>query len=779
MHTEYEPSALQRMPEQTPWDMARQHTGVSERWEAVWARSRAGRHTMIVGPHTVPPAPPDLQVLRVQCEASRTSGGTLDAARRAVAHCLGEDLHVPEPLRAASGQGLRQRFLGDLPTPALDALLVDVCNRLTTQTQGHAVLAFEAIDAADETTVDTIAQILQRPGWLRLPLLLTVHGRPQGRVVELVYLLHRDEGEAAVVTIEDDTPPAALAAPCDWTGLPADVLRVLRASAVLGTTIDAALVAQLLEEPLPMVLEKLQEATDAGVPLTDGGAGQLTWPAALVTALQQRTLPSLLQYWHARLGEMLSDRQAPEPDPAMLYAPRRHAQPPTLPAPGVATSPPVAEARAQTMGTRPGVGPLAPRAQVGGDPARAASHLQAAGRTEAAVEHYLVAVREAAARGDVRRAYGLTEQALALLDQLPITAPHALLRAQLLLERAALQWHGALLGSAFTLPEALASLAAAKASLLDDVPPEIVAQLAALTAGVCYDMGDQGALQHALAELQESSHQLVQAGALLPAARLLNDQAAIHMRLGDLVRATYLLSQAHERFEHHLRQHPQDTMALEELAGTKHLAARLPLHVQVPPGYEEASYAQGLAHAQAAEAIYQRLGQQRPLTHVWETMGRLALQRGELAVAQERLTAAFELQRQLGDVAGLARSTAALADLCMRAGQLDQAVALLAHSITLNFDKGSPIGLAFNRHTLGALLQAAAQVQGPDAMQLRDALADLESRLTQAESVLGRVGLPGAVGDEARAPSQGTTRAQAPRSGSADDLQSSAPQRGF
>ena len=77
---------------------------------------------------------------------------------------------------------------------------------------------------------------------------------------------------------------------------------MLRASAVLGTTFEAALVAQLLEEPLRMVLEKLQEATDAGVPLTDRGAGQLTWPAALVAALQQRTLPSLLRYWHARLG---------------------------------------------------------------------------------------------------------------------------------------------------------------------------------------------------------------------------------------------------------------------------------------------------------------------------------------------------------------------------------------------------------------------------------------------------------------------------------------------
>ena len=57
---------------------------------------------------------------------------------------------------------------------------------------------------------------------------------------------------------------------------------MLRACAVLGTTFEAALVARLLEEPLSLVLEKLQEATDAGVPLVDRGEGQLTWPAPLV-----------------------------------------------------------------------------------------------------------------------------------------------------------------------------------------------------------------------------------------------------------------------------------------------------------------------------------------------------------------------------------------------------------------------------------------------------------------------------------------------------------------
>jgi tetratricopeptide (TPR) repeat protein len=773
-------STRQRMQEEATVDMASRHTMMQERWEAVWERSRAGRHTVVVGPPTLPLAPYDLQVLRVRCDAFGTSGGALDAARRSVAALLGEELRALEPRGAAFEQGLRYRFLGGMPTPSLDALLVEACNRLATQTEGHAVLAFEAIDATDEATVATLAQILQRPGWLRLPLLLTVRGIPQGRVAELVYLLHHTDGEAAVIEIADEATPDEVAAPCDWTLFPADVLRVLRASAVLGTTFEAELVAYLLEEPLHTVLEKLQEATDAGVPLADRGEGQLTWPAAIVADLQKSTLPSLLRFWHARLGELISggkpsdrtglpssalrtvargpstaqaeeprapSQRAPEADLDQLFEPPRRSGLPTQAAPAAAR-PPVADSREQTTGAHLRAGKPVPPSHLIGDQTRAATHWQAAGRTEAAVKHYLSAVHEAAVRGDAQRAYGLAEQALTLLDQLPTTPSQALLRAQLLLEKGCLQWHGALLGAAFTLPEALASLEAAKASLPDDVPPEVVEQLAVATAGVCYDVGDQEALQRALAELRESSHRLVQAGALLPAACLLNDQAAIYMRLGDPVRATYLLSQAHERFEGHLRQHPDDAMALEELAGTEHLLARLPLHVQVPPGREEESYVRGLEHARIAETIYQRLGQHHHLTRVWDTMGRLALQHGNLEVAQERLTAALKLQQQLGDVTGLARSTAALADLCMLASQFDDAVALLAKSITLNSEKGSPIGLAFNRQTLGILTRAVSQTHGPDAEKQRRALADVESRLAQAEAVLGRVRLPGEAGNQ-------------------------------
>ena len=427
---------------------------VQERWDVVWERSRAGRHTVVIGPDTLPPAPSDLQVLCVRCDAPGTSGGVLDAAQRRVAQRLGEEVPAPEPGRARFEQGLRQRFLGDMPGPSLDARLVEACNRLADQTAGRTVLAFEAIDAADEATIATLAQILQRPGWLRLPLLLTARSTPQGRGAELVYLLYHEDGEAAVIEIEGEAPGEE-AAPFAWTTLPAEVLRVLRAGAVLGTTFDAALVARLLEEPLAVVLEKLQEAVDAGVPLADRGEGQFTVSPDTIAALQNSILPSLLTFWHARLGEILSGGQradrvglpsaAPRPgardrrvaqadtafdlsqgdseaDLATLFEPTRRSMPPTQTM-QEETPAPVADAGEQPAGVHQRAGRTVSPSRLPGDQTRAASHLQAAGRTEAAVEQYLAAVREAVAHGDARRAYGLAEQALTLLDTLPASPP--------------------------------------------------------------------------------------------------------------------------------------------------------------------------------------------------------------------------------------------------------------------------------------------------------------------------------------------------------------------
>jgi tetratricopeptide (TPR) repeat protein len=784
-----------------PTNNEREYVMGHNTWEAVWRRVRGGKHVIVTGAGTLPAIPSDLQVLCVNCQTLSAGGSVLDAVLQKLEQLLGETLVPAEAVQPSPGAGLRQRFAGDMPGQSLDALFVEACNRLTQQPGGHTVMAFESIDAADEITVTTLAQILRYPGWLQLPLLLTVRSVPQGLVAELIYLLCRDDGNEALIDLPPETTPEEVPAAFDWTALPADVLRVLRAGSVLGATFEAELVARLLAVPLGTVLETLQWAADAGVPLADRGEGRFSLPAEGMQALQSRILPSLLTHWHARLGDILRrgrptaaateltqpvarglqrepvttphtgrpvqaeasfersardatvDRLAAPPltDYAELFEPAKgtgapEATPPLSVAPEEMAHGRTAESDIPPASPRQTAGQPLPPTKAPGDQPRAAAHLQAAGQTDAAIEQYLVAIQEAAARGDARRAFRLAEQALTLFETLPPSKRRALLQAQLLLEKGRLQWHGALLGASFTLQEALTSLQTAKSSLPGDAPPEVVGQLAAVIAGVCYDLGDMAALQGALETLTESSRRLLNSGESLVATRLLNDQAAVYMRLGDPVRASHLLSKSREVFERLLRQNPHDPTALNELAETNHLLARLPLHVQVRPGREAEAYTSSLEHARAAEHTYQQLGQQQQLARVWETMGRLELQRGQLQAAQERLSAALTLQQQIGDVTGLARSAAALADLFVRAGRPGEATALLADSIRLNFQKGSSIGLAFNRRAVDALTQAVAPGQGPGAEQLRRALHEVEGRLTQAESVLGRLVLPGEVG---------------------------------
>jgi tetratricopeptide (TPR) repeat protein len=762
-------------------------------WEAVWERLRAGRHAIAIGPIALPTVPSDLKVVRVNCEAIGPGGGTLDAARRKVIQLLGEDLLPSGPTPGQLEAGFRRRLLGELPGPPLDAQLVDVCNQLSERTGGRATLIFEAVDAADVPTLESFARLLQRPGWLRLPLLLTVRGVPQGPVAELINLMRQAHADAGIFEIGGDILIGEVVTPFAFTTLPPDVLRLLRAASMFGSTFEADMVARLLDEPLGAVLERLQGAADAGAPLADRGEGQFSLPPDAIRALQSRILPSLLTFWHARLGEILSGKQlvgrraAPMPREAgmrsgelppaareqtadqteawvdlpktaavadaesarpglsyaSLFESRQRAEAPSQAMQQGAAPPATADVSKQAFGPRRRVGETAPTAGRPEDQTRAAAHLQAAGQTESAVEQYLAAVREVASRGDAHRAYGIVEQGLKLLEELPVSHRRALLRAQLLLERAALQWRGALIGAPFTLQQALVSLETARSSLPKDAPPDMVGRLAATIAGVCYDLGDLDSLQRALGELTEASRQLLEANEAMLAARLLNDQAAIYVRLGDPVRATHLLERSRELFEGRLRTRADDAVALEELAETHHLLARLPMHAPIRPGREADALAMSLEHAQAAERAYQVLGERQELARVWETMGRLALQHGQHAPAQQRLSAALTSQQQLGDVIGAARSTAALAELYRMTGRLADALALLDNSIRLNFEKGSPLGLAVNRRALSALADAVTQAQGPGVGDLRGAVEEVKRHLTQAESVLGRMELPG------------------------------------
>jgi tetratricopeptide (TPR) repeat protein len=298
-------------------------------------------------------------------------------------------------------------------------------------------------------------------------------------------------------------------------------------------------------------------------------------------------------------------------------------------------------------------------------------------------------------------------------------------------------------GTQVTLQDALASLHSAKAVLPETSPLEVAAELAVLTAGVCYDLGALDDLQYALGELTAVCRRWLDAGAPMQAARLLNDQAAIYVRLGDPVRAAHLLMESQKLFEAVLQTRPDDDVVVRELAATDHLLARLPLHTPLRPGREANAYAISLERASRAESAYERLGQPRELARVWETIGRLELGRGRFEAAQGRLLTALQLQKRIGDATGLARTTGALAEVCMATNQLREAATLLADSVGLNFDKGSPIGLAFNRRVLEALRQAANEVQAPETSSLVGILEEVEHRLTQAENILGQIALPG------------------------------------
>jgi len=117
-------------------------------------------------------------------------------------------------------------------------------------------------------------------------------------------------------------------------------------------------------------------------------------------------------------------------------------------------------------------------------------------------------------------------------------------------------------------------------------------------------------------------------------------------------------------------------------------------------------------------------------------MGRLELLREHLEAAAEHLLEAIAIQQKVGDVLGLARTTAALSDGLARAKRIPEALSLLADSIELNLRQGTPFGLAHNRAALEVL-----RTRIGDDERLRDAANHVEKLLDKAESIVGRAEL--------------------------------------
>lgn len=811
----------------------------------LWERVRAGRHTAVLG--ISPGEPPvGVRVVRVRCDIPPTTLGPLHEARRKVELLLGSQTPLFDQARDRMVQGLRRRLLGDVPALAGERATVEILNRLASSSDRPAALLFEAIDAADDATLATLRGVLAQPGWLKLPVVLVFRSNaPSGAAAALLAAL-AEVDPAAVIRAPAKAPPPAKGAPppeaFPFRKLPPPVLRVLRAGAIVGSGFEAELVADLLGVDLLDVLDVLQEALDAGVPVEDLGEGRFRLPDATLDALRASMLPSLMTAWHQRVADLLGgideargapsmdldfeSEPPPAPDSAEGFVPTRRgreriSERPAAAAPSIevpATMPPAGRSPRAVSVTMPaaalpldvklpdlapetpeeeprpnawpyaeifapgsntpqpsasplprgvweaapavtdaGAASIRPRAagpartppareqtSARGDDARAAVHLAAAGDMDAAAERWFAALRRAAELGAQPQAAAYAEKALGILDALPVAPRRRRLRARVLLELGRLRWQamapvpspGAPAAEpGFTLPGALASLEAAREGLAADDPPELGAEIAAVIAGVCYDLGDMASLSRALDELRDASRALMEAGDPLGAARLLNDQAAVYVRLGDPVQATHLLTESRKVFEERAA---SDPVAAVEMAETDHLFARIPLHVAARPGRESDALTMGLDHALAAERTYKRLDARRDLARVWETMGRLELRKGRLDRARERLTAAVEAEEVLGDLVGLARSTAALSELLAASGRVHDALAVLSDSVALNFEKGSPIGLAFNRRALATLAPLAG-----DSREESVLLDETRSRLEAAERVLGKMVLPG------------------------------------
>ena len=365
------------------------------------------------------------------------------------------------------------------------------------------------------------------------------------------------------------------------------------------------------------------------------------------------------------------------------------------------------------------------------DAQRAATHAEAAGMWATACGQHLAAAERSALAGLQRRAQEHAAQALALAANLPDREERRCVQLTALMIAGRARWQCTPDDEQATLQLALTTFSECRQLIRESDPVALRAELAALIAHVQYDVGTPAALEAALRELTLASQLMLDAGRPLDAARLLNDEAAVWVKLGDPVRAHYLLSRSHEVFSKVVSSHPAAAL---ELAETEHLLARLLLQAPARPGRERDAWQLGVEHGRAAEEAYRGVADGQSLGRVWETLARLELRLGNFDASARHLEDARELQLKLGDGIGLARSSAAAADLLLSRRDYAPALERLADSVRLNTEKGLRTGLEANR----TRLQQLAEVL-PDLFQdARRALEQrVESALDRSELALG------------------------------------------
>lgn len=325
----------------------------------VWTRAAAGRPSVVVGGPIPVATVEGVRPLRVPCDLPRGPLGPLLEAQARARRLLGRNQPLLESAADRLRTGLRRTLLGGSGPEDAVASVVATLNLLAEASSVPRALVLDAVEAADPATLSALQRIIERPGWLRMPLILGIRSADgAGRIARLLDALRTQVGPDAIIEEEPGAVDALEAADAERAALdrlppdlPADVRRILRAGALAGPAFEARLVAELLAVDEAAVLEALQEAVDRGVPIEDDGEGGFRLPGRLVDAIRQGLLPSLARAWHRRLAALL----APAPSDSISVVPRAE------PGPGdsveLAPDPPI---RAPQISAQPlGMGPEA------------------------------------------------------------------------------------------------------------------------------------------------------------------------------------------------------------------------------------------------------------------------------------------------------------------------------------------------------------------------------------------------------------------------------------
>lgn len=697
------------------------------------------------------PAKLSATVVRISCDVPRETYGPLLALAQRVRFLMGDAEPVFQTARQQVFE-LTRRVLGEASSAKVAlGQIVHEANRLA---KGPACIVLDSVDAADEASLDALKQILERPGWLKVPLVLGwKSAEPTGLALEVLNALTKTEGDEAVLHAPAQPPPSSFST----SALPSDARFVMRAASVVGPAFELPLLCDLVGQSPLEVLLHLQVARDAGLPIEDRGDGTFALDAGHAQLLQASLLPSLRAVLHRRAAELLSpapssiEEHAAKPSldagglPSELFdtatvepaASTPDAPPAVVATPVVDTVAPVPSANQATtalsagIGAAPGRGAPRPTAD---NPARASEHLFESGDFAQAAERALLAAIKAASLGGYAQAEGFARRALEAAIGLPDSEASRRLRTRALIQLGRLRLEGYAPTATFDLTSALQPLEAAKRSLSAEDSPDQHAELAQLLAAVHCERGDGESLDKALAEMADTSRELLERGHAVQAARLLNDQAAVYMKMGDPVRAVALLEQSREVFEH---RPPNDPVTVRELAETNHLLARILLRVPPKPGREADALSSGVDHAMAAGRAYERLGDAHSRGRVLETLGRIELARGKVDVALTRLQTALDEQQRILDLVGLARTTAAMSDALLAAGKTEEAAGLLADSVALNHQKGSAVGIGFNRRAFQALEHELEKRTTGERAEFMAIVEEIRGRLAAAENELG------------------------------------------